>query len=255
MTAASARFDAIADNYAKSEVHETSPSLSMLRKLGEGRDDLDVCDVACGAGHSAFALLGHAKAMYGVDPSPNMLKNFVALGQARNAPVHPVEAFAEAIPLPDQSMDLVVCRLAAHHFTDIGRALAEFRRIVRKGGSVVIIDLHGDDDADCDGLNHQLEVLHDPTHIRSYTVSRWRELLEAAGLQIVELQRDLTERPGGVPLQRWCEIASSGDAAHAAMVALLVNTPAPMLESIGIGRRDGGYTVPVRTCFIHAQAS
>jgi len=254
MTAASARFDAIADNYAKSEVHETSPSLSLLRALGGERQDLDVCDVACGAGHSAFALLGHARAMYGVDPSPNMLRNFVRLGESRHAPVHPVEAYAESIPLPDASMDLVICRLAAHHFHDIARALGEFRRLLRPGGSVVIIDLHGDDDTDCDALNHQLEVLHDPTHIRSYTVARWQELLDQAGLQVVALQRDLSERPGGVPLARWCEIANSGAAAQAAMIALLDNTSQAVREAIGVLRRDGGYTVPVRTCFIRSQA-
>jgi len=253
MSTASTRFDAIADNYAKSEVHETSPSLTMLRALGEGRTNLDVCDVACGAGHSAFALLGHAKAMYGVDPSPNMLRNFMALGKARGAPVHAVEGFAESIPLPDRSIDLVVCRLAAHHFIDIGRALSEFRRIVRPEGSIVIIDLHGADDPDHDGLNHQLEVLHDPTHLRSYTVARWRELLAEANLRVESLERDLTERPGGVPLARWCEIASSGPAAHAAMIALLDNTAPEALAAIGVRRGEAGYTVPVRTCFIRAQ--
>ncbi|WP_323119912.1 class I SAM-dependent methyltransferase [Burkholderia alba] len=254
LTHASARFDAIADNYASSEVHETSPSLTMLRALSDGRTDLDICDVACAAGHSAFAFLGRAKSMAGVDPSPNMLRNFVALGKARGAPVRPVEAFAESIPLPDQSFDFVVCRLAAHHFHDISRALAEFRRLIRPDGSVIIIDLHGDDDPDCDGVNHQLEVLHDPTHIRSYTVARWRDLLEQAGLRVKTLERDLTERPGGVALARWCEIASSGPAAHAAMIALLDQTPAETREAIGVRRGDTGYTVPVRTCFIHAQA-
>ncbi|ABC35186.1 ubiE/COQ5 methyltransferase family protein [Burkholderia thailandensis Phuket 4W-1] len=253
-THASARFDAIADNYARSEVHESSPSLTMLRALSDGRTDLDVCDVACAAGHSAFAFLGRAKLMCGVDPSPNMLRNFVALGRARGAPVRAVEAYAESMPLPDQGFDFVVCRLAAHHFHDIARALAEFRRILRPGGSVVIIDLQGDDDPECDGVNHQLEVLHDPTHVRSYTVARWRELLENAGLRIATLERDLTERPGGVGLARWCDIANSGDAAYAAMVALLDATPRATLDAIGVRRDDRGYTVPVRTCFIEAQA-
>ncbi|TWC59654.1 MULTISPECIES: class I SAM-dependent methyltransferase [unclassified Burkholderia] len=250
---ASARFDAIADNYAKSEVHETSPSLTMLRELSDGRSDLEICDVACAAGHAAFAFLGRAKAMVGVDPSPNMLRNFVSLGTAKQAPVEAIEAYAESMPLPDGRFDFVVCRLAAHHFHDIGRALAEFRRVVRPGGSVVVIDLHGDDDPERDGVNHQLEVLHDPTHIRSYTIARWRELIEHAGMRITRLERDLTERPGGVALARWCDIANSGDAAHAAMITLLDHTPVPTLAAIGVRRDDKGYIVPVRTCFIQAQ--
>ena len=255
MTHASARFDAIADNYANSEVHETSPSLTMLRALSNGLTDLDVGDVACGAGHSAFALLGRTKSICGVDPSPNMLRNFIAIGKAKGVLVRAVEAFAESIPLPDHSFDLIVCRLAAHHFHDLPLALAEFRRLVRPDGSIVIIDLHGDDNPESDGLNHQLEVLHDPTHVRSYTIAQWRDLLKNAGLRVMMLERNITERPGGVSLARWCEIANSGVAAHAAMTALLDKTAPEMLAAIGVQQGDMGYTVPVRTCFIHAQAN
>jgi ubiquinone/menaquinone biosynthesis C-methylase UbiE len=254
MNQSSARFDAIANNYAKSEVHETSPSLVKLRELSEGRTNLEICDVACAAGHTAFAFVGRAKTIVGVDPSPSMLRNFEALGGSKGVKVEAVEAFAESIPLPDARFDFVACRLAAHHFYDIHRALAEFRRVTRPGGKVVIIDLQGDDDPERDALNHQLEVLHDPTHVRSYTVARWRELLEGAGLTVRTLERDLSERPQGVPLSRWCEIANSGPAAHAALITLLDHTAPAIREAIGVRKPEGAkeYLVPVRTCFIVA---
>ncbi len=247
---ASERFDKIADNYAKSEVHETSPSLAKLASLCHGRTDLDICDVACGAGHTAFAFVGHARTLVGVDPSPSMLRNFQALAKSKMVAVKVVEAYAESIPLPSESFDIVACRLACHHFSDIKRAMAEFRRLVRPGGQVVIIDLQGDEDPERDGINHQLEVLHDPTHIRSYTVARWIELFEAARLTIETLHMNLSERPQGVPLTRWCEIANSGPAAHAALVALLDNTPAPIREALGVRTGDHEYLVPVKTCFM-----
>src|SRR5690349_451046 len=146
MSQASTRFDGIADNYAKSEVHEASPSLVKLRELSEGRVDLDICDVACAAGHTAFAFLGRTKSMVGVDPSPSMLRNFQSLAAAKGVQVKAVEAFAESIPLPDASFDIIACRLACHHFHDIHRAIAEFRRLIRPDGKVVVIDLQGNDD-------------------------------------------------------------------------------------------------------------
>ncbi len=252
MTQASARFDAIADNYAKSEVHGASPSLNKLRALSEGRSNLDICDVACAAGHTAFTFIGRAKTIVGVDPSPSMLRAFESLGDSKGVEVKSVQAYAESIPLPDASFDFVVCRLAAHHFHDIDAALKEFRRLLRAEGKLVIIDLQGDDDPERDGLNHQLEVLHDPTHIRSYTVGRWKELLEQAGLTIHTLERDQTERPQGVPLSRWCEIANSGPAAHAAMQTLLNHTPEAVREGIGVRKGETEYLAPVRTCFIVA---
>jgi len=161
-----------------------------------------------------------------------------------------VEAFAESIPLPDASFDIVVCRLACHHFTDIERAMAEFRRLTRPGGKVIVIDLQGDDDAELDGLNHQLEVLHDPTHIRSYAVARWKQLYEGAGLTIESFERDLSERPQGVPLSRWCQIANSGGPAEAALLTLLEHTAPATLAQIGVRKGDAEYLMPVRTCLI-----
>ncbi|MCX4242446.1 class I SAM-dependent methyltransferase [Paraliomyxa miuraensis] len=248
--AARNRFDRIADNYANSEVHASSPTLQQLSELVGDRTDLEVCDVGCAAGHTAFVFAGRARTVVGVDPSPTMLGNFRTLARSKGLEVEAVEAFAESIPLASDRFDYVTCRLASHHFSDIDAAMAELRRITKPGGRVVIIDLHGDDDPELDGLNHQLEVLHDPTHVRSYTIARWRELFGRAGLEIVHLERDVSERPSGVPLSRWCEIASSGAAAHAALVTLLEHTDPARHEAIGVRRGPSEYMVPVRTCII-----
>ncbi len=248
--AARNRFDRIADNYAKSEVHASSPTLSMLGELVGEQTNLDVCDVGCAAGHTAFTFIGHARSITGVDPSPAMLSNFRELAASKGVGVETVEAFAESIPLPSDGFDYVTCRLASHHFGNIEAAMAELQRITRPGGRVVVIDLHGDDDPELDGLNHQLEVLHDPTHIRSYTIARWKQLFTDAGLTVVRVDRDVTERPQGVPLSRWCEIAGSGAAAHAALEVLLDRTEPARYEKIGIRKGPSEYLVPVRTCFI-----
>jgi ubiquinone/menaquinone biosynthesis C-methylase UbiE len=248
--AARNRFDRIADNYAKSEVHASSPTLHALGELSSRQSSLDVCDVGCAAGHTGFTFIGRARSIVGVDPSPAMLSSFRALAASKGVQVETVEAFAEAIPLPDDSFDYVTCRLASHHFGDIVAAMAELHRITRPGGRVVVIDLHGDDDPELDGFNHQLEVLHDPTHVRSYTVARWTELFTQAGLTIGRLDRDITERPAGVPLSRWCEIANSGAAAHAALKTLLDHTTPESYQKIGVRMGESEYMVPVRTCLI-----
>ena len=40
------------------------------------------------------------------------------------------------IPLAAASFDLVVCRLAAHHFSDLPEAMTEMTRLARPGGQV-----------------------------------------------------------------------------------------------------------------------
>jgi ubiquinone/menaquinone biosynthesis C-methylase UbiE len=46
-----------------------------------------------------------------------------------------VAAPAQAIPLPDASVDLLFCYAAAHHFVDHTAALAETARLLRPGGT------------------------------------------------------------------------------------------------------------------------
>lgn len=96
-------------------------------------------DAACGTGrHTAYlASLGHK--VIGVDTSPEML--------ARARDKVPAGAFYEAdlheLPLPDDSVDLVVCAIALSHVADLAQALAEFVRVLRPDGHLVISDSRG----------------------------------------------------------------------------------------------------------------
>lgn len=250
---ASQRFSSNASNYAASEVHRSSPSLRRVHALFADEPHAQVCDVACGAGHFAlsFAALDPAPArIVGVDPAPAMLTAFTGLAAERGVAVETVHSHAEAIPLPDASFDVVVSRLAPHHFADIALAVREMTRLTRPGGRVIVIDLEGFDDPRLDAINHELEVLHDPTHGRSYTAQHWRELFTAAGLQIDAFEPDGSERPGGVPVPRWCEIAGSGAEAEAAILRLLRGLDAETLAGLRIREDNGQYFMPVRTVLI-----
>lgn len=249
------RFDGIADNYRVSGIHSDSPSLHWLAERAASLNPQHVADLACGAGHAAAAAAKTSVTVSGIDPSPRMLSHFSSLVSASmSAEVNTIEAFAENIPLPSGSFDLIVCRLAAHHFHDIGAALREARRLLQEGGSLLMVDLQGYDDDHLDRLNHQIEVLHDPTHIRSYTLDRWTLQLEHAGFRIIEKAGGIEERDGGITLSKWCDIAQSGTAAQAAIHTMFDRISDQHRDAIGVTFRDGEYFVPVRTCLIHAVA-
>ena len=170
----SQRFNTLADGYASSEVHTGSPTLDRLHTHLPPVDS--VCDLACGAGHTGLGFAGIAARIVAVDPAPKMLAQVRRLAEERGIAIETIEAFAESIPLASASFDLVVCRLAAHHFTDITKAMTEMVRLAKPGGYVAIIDMEGDENPALDAFNHEIEVLHDPTHVRSYTAKFWREL-------------------------------------------------------------------------------
>lgn len=181
-TSSPQRFNALAGGYATSEVHTGSPTLDRLHQLLNNVDS--VCDVASGAGHTGLGFAGIASQIVAVDPAPNMLAQVKRLAAERGVAVETVEAFAESIPLASASFDLVVCRLAAHHFSELSKAMTEMPRLAKPGGYVAIIDMEGDENPVLDALNHEIEVLHDPTHIRSYTVKHWRELFVTNRLEV-----------------------------------------------------------------------
>jgi SAM-dependent methyltransferase len=92
-----------------------------------------------------------------------------------------VIARAEHIPFADASFDVVVSRIAPHHFVDVQRAVDEMARVARN--RVVIEDtLYASADIEA------AERLRDPTHVRSYTEDEWRGFLESAGLAVEDVE-------------------------------------------------------------------
>ncbi|WP_405990268.1 class I SAM-dependent methyltransferase [Streptomyces sp. NBC_00986] len=95
-------------------------------------------DAACGTGRHTAHLhrLGHR--VTGVDASPEML----ARARERLPDVDLRQADLRQLPLPDDAVDTVVCALALTHVPDLAVVLAEFARVLRPGGHLVISDAH-----------------------------------------------------------------------------------------------------------------
>lgn len=252
--ASSFRFNEISEQFLNSEVHSMSPTIQRVKEMSRFWKIDSVCDVACGAGHFGISFRDSASLITFVDPSENMLETAKHLALAKKInQIQTIQGFAEAIPLPDQSFDLVVSRLAPHHFVDIQKAVCEMARIVKPGGHVVVIDLSGYEEKEIDEFNHQLEILHDPTHVRSYRAEEWETFFTHAGLEMIELHDWQMERPQGVSVNRWCQIASSGSEAEEKIRQLLQDAPTHYLETMKIDRRNNEYYMPIKTALIVAQ--
>ena len=249
-TSAPEHFNAIAGQYAASEVHASSPTIRRLHELLASTRLESVCDVACGPGHLALSFAGQAPRIVGVDAAPNMLRQFQRLAQERGVGVETLCAYAESIPLPSHLFDVVVSRLAPHHFSDAAQAVREMARLAKPGGCVAVIDLEGDENPAFDNLNHQLEMLHDPSHVRSHTAARWRELFETSGLTVAALEPKQTELPAGLTIRRWCEIGNTAPEAQFKIRALLAAAPPGHLAGLGIRLEAGEFRIPVRTLII-----
>lgn len=50
-------------------------------------------------------------------------------------------AGAESLPFPDSFFDKAYTTMALHHFADVDKALSEVARVLRRGGSLVILEV------------------------------------------------------------------------------------------------------------------
>ena len=150
-----------------------------------------VLDVATGAGHSALALAPLVDRVIAADVTTEMLSEVRRNAAARGASnVVTVQAAAEALPFRASSFDVVVCRLATHHFAAVATALAEMARVLADAGRVVIFDTMVPEDDELDREINAIERLRDPSHVRNHRPSEWRALLARAGLEVAELETE-----------------------------------------------------------------
>ncbi|WGL52901.1 class I SAM-dependent methyltransferase [Nocardioides sp. BP30] len=102
-------------------------------------DGRDVLDLGCGTGFHLPAFAETARSVVGVEPHPDL----VALARRRTRRLGHVEVrwgTAQAIPLPDACVDVVHVRWAYFFGPGSEPGLAELDRVVRRGGTALVID-------------------------------------------------------------------------------------------------------------------
>ncbi len=96
---------------------------------------------------------------------------------------------AESLPFPDNSFDLITCRYAAHHFSDVRKAVSEVARVLKKDGRFLLVDHYAPEDSVLDEFINQLNRLRDPSHVRESSLSEWQSMFTANQLGYQEVQK------------------------------------------------------------------
>ena len=156
-----------------------------------------VLDVACGTGivaRLAAEQVGVTGTVAGLDMNPGML----AAARAVTPPETSIDwhhAGAEAMPLPDDAFDVVLCQMGLQFMAAKPAALSEMRRVLAPGGRIILNTpgptppamavmaeaLAAQVSREAAGFVHAVFSLHD--------VAALRGLLEAAGFTDVVVDR------------------------------------------------------------------
>ena len=185
-------FDRSAENY-----DQHSPFYYRMTRLCDdavieriasfSQEKLRILDVGCGTG----ALLEKLRNRFedadlcGVDISPKMLD----VARSRNiANAVFAEGDAEHLPCDDRSFDIVLCCSSFHHYPDPQKAAAEFLRVSRPGGTLMICDMNLPAIARL-FANHVLFPLQKKGDVRVYARSEIQELLESQGWEKCRVEK------------------------------------------------------------------
>jgi len=136
-------FDRTACHYARAERIVSMGSGYLYRKDALRRAGLRpgmrVLDVATGTGLVARAALklGIAPSdLVGLDPSAGMLRE-----AGRELPLRAVRGSADALPFRAACFDFLSMGFALRHVGDLRRTFAEYRRVLRPGGTLLVMEI------------------------------------------------------------------------------------------------------------------
>lgn len=180
------QFGASAERYRTSASHARGQSLARLMELTAPQPGWRVLDVATGAGHTAATLAPRVRSVIAGDMTMEMLQQTAIVRREQALTnIHLVQESADTLAYRDRVFDLVVCRVAAHHFPDPGAFVVEAARVLKAKGRLAVIDnVVPDDDAAADWIN-DFERQRDPSHARCLSVTQWRELYRRNGLDML----------------------------------------------------------------------
>ena len=97
-------------------------------------------DVACGTGlvsAPAKDIVGPNGLLVSLDPSPGMLGEAVRQGRTDL----PVLGKGEHLPLESNRFDLVCMGFALRHVSDLREAFSEYKRVLKPGGKVLLLEM------------------------------------------------------------------------------------------------------------------
>lgn len=103
------------------------------------------CDIAadlgCGTGELLLPIKKKAKRVIGVDKSPKMLEEAEHRLASNGKGIELRIGEMEHLPMRDQEADVAVINMVLHHLPSPDSSILEAGRVLKKGGSLIIVDL------------------------------------------------------------------------------------------------------------------
>ncbi|UCF31798.1 MAG: class I SAM-dependent methyltransferase [bacterium] len=230
-------FSRSADRYLKSTDHRAGPDLETIRDAARRILPRVTLDVATGAGHALRVAAPFSAFCLAQDLTLEMLKvTREHLASVGIEGVSCIQSRADGIPVGDGCVDLVLCRIACHHFPSVPAFLGEVRRILSPEGILLLIDSLAPSDVDGDRFINTVERIRDPSHVRSLDREQWRDHIKGSGLRVKE-EKKFERRH---PFDEWVERVGLKGAGLRALEREFVEAPEHIKDQFHIEISETG---------------
>lgn len=148
---------------------------------------------------------------------------------------------AAELPFPDRNFDIVLSRLAFHHFPDINQPFAEMVRVLKPDGKLVLIDMEAAEEP-LRETEDGIEKMRDPSHVRNLSREEMLSLYRKHGMTISFCET--VKMP--MILQNWLD--------HTKTPELIQNEIKTLMEGELSGGKKTGFSPYLRggeICFDH----
>jgi len=227
--------------YLSSAVHAQGSEFALLQAELAGQGGARVLDLGCGAGHVSFHVAPLVSEVVAYDLSQQMLDVVTAAAAERGmGNISTVNGAAERLPFADSEFDFVFSRYSAHHWSDLGVALREVRRVLKPGGVAAFVDVLSPGSPLFDTYLQSVEVLRDTSHVRDYSAAEWLRQVSEAGLHV----RSTTRQRLRLEYTSWVERMRTPEVMRAAIVQLQQSMGNEVREYFEI-EADGSFSTDV----------
>jgi ubiquinone/menaquinone biosynthesis C-methylase UbiE len=154
----------------------------------------EMLEVAPGPGYFAIEMAkGRAYRVTGLDISRTMVELARKNAAEAGVEVDFCEGNASAMPFPDESFDLLACSAAFKNFSEPQQALQEMYRVLRPGGTALILDLRKD--VPMSEIKKYFDTAALSTVERWMTLAAFRFMLRKRAYTQAQFERMLTDVP------------------------------------------------------------
>ena len=231
------QFEKQSNCYGKGHIlSDVSDVAALVEKLDLSAG-ADALDVATGAGHTAMYLAEQGFRVTATDLSQAMLDRTREAAAERGLEIDLRQHVAEEFPYPNESFDLVTCRVAGHHFSDPAAFVAESARVLKSGGWFSLIDgCIPDGEAIAEKWTHEVEKLRDPSHGRFLRQREWNDLCCESGLTLASSELHPMKMPD---LEWYFEAANTPEENRVKVRELVRNAPDEARQLFRVSEEEG----------------